>query len=309
MNILKKLPLPIVGLMLGLAALGNLLMPISPLLRYILGSTSGLIAVLVILKIILMPKCLKEAFNNPVVGSVMAAFPMGLMLLSVYIKPLSNALAFGTWIIALIIHFVFIAVFTKKYIFNFNIKKVFPSYFVMYVGIVVGSVTSPAYQMQNLGQIIFWIGLVSYLVLLPVVIYRVAAIKEMPTPSLPTKVIFSAPASLCIAGYMKAFSDKSPVLVYGLGILAFIMVIYALVQLPKLLRLPFMPSYSAFTFPLVISAIASSAITKFTGSSVIGLFSTFLMIVATVMVLYVLFTFIRFLFSKDDKTKGKEKTA
>jgi len=135
-RVINKLPLPIAGLMLGLAALGNLLGGYSLLLKNILGIVSGIIAILILVKIIKMPKSLKDAFDNPVAGSVMATLPMGLMLLSTYLKPYTSTVALVIWLFSLVMHVVFIIVFTKKYLLNFNVKKVFHSYFVMYVGIV-----------------------------------------------------------------------------------------------------------------------------------------------------------------------------
>lgn len=67
----------------------------------------------------------------------------------------------------------------KKFILNFNIQKVFPSYFVVYVGIAIFSVIAPVFNATWLGQIFFWFGFIAYLILLPIIIYRVLAIKTI----------------------------------------------------------------------------------------------------------------------------------
>ena len=51
-NIIKKIPIPICGLALGLAALGNLLQSYSEGIRYLCGIISGLLLVLFIFKVI-----------------------------------------------------------------------------------------------------------------------------------------------------------------------------------------------------------------------------------------------------------------
>ncbi len=263
---LKTLPLPISGLMLSLAALGNLLGPYSVGLRYFLGTISALIFISLIVKVIHFPKALKEGFLNPVVASIFPTFTMGGMLLSTYIKPYFPSFAFGLWVLSLILNALMILLFTKTYVVNFNIKKVFSSYFVMYVGIVVASVTAPLYGLETLGQMIFWFGLIVYLIWLPVVCYRVFKVKEIPEPAKPIAIIFAAPASLLLAGYLNSFPVKSMAMIGFLGTLAVIMTVFALTQMPKMLRLPFYPSYSAFTFPFVISAIAFSGMTGYLGS-------------------------------------------
>ena len=110
------------------------------------------------------------------------------------------------WIIGFALHIVLILWFTKKFVLNFKIKQVFPAWFIVYVGIVVGSVTGPAYKMAAVGQIAFWFGFVTYLILLPIIIYRVVKVQEMAEPTLPTLAIFAAPASLLLAGYMVSVS-------------------------------------------------------------------------------------------------------
>lgn len=308
MEIIKKLPLPVVGLMLGLAAFGNIMGTYSPTIRNIIGLIAGIIAILVTIKIVVIPSSLKAAFDNPVAGSVMGAYPMGLMLLSTYLKPYIGSGAKFLWMASILIHLIFILVFTGKYILKFNIKKVFPSYFVMYVGIVVASVTSPAYGMQSFGQAIFWLGLCSYLILLPIVIYRVVKIKNIPSPAQPTLIIFAAPASLLLTGYLKAFAEKNANLIYGLAILALIMVLYALVKLPKLIKMSFVPAYSAFTFPLVISAIAFGGFNNFMTmtnqpSDIYLILKNGLTLIAGIMVFYVLYRYTLFLLKKPEEKK------
>ncbi|NBG88258.1 TDT family transporter [Isachenkonia alkalipeptolytica] len=293
---LKTLPLPISGLMLGLAALGNLLGPYAGGLRYFLGSISALIFLSLIVKVLLFPKSLREGFDNPVVGSIFPTFTMGGMLLSTYINPYFPAGAFGLWVLSLVLNALIIVLFTKKYVLNFSIKKVFSSYFVMYVGIVVASVTAPLYGLEALGQAVFWFGLFAYLLWLPIVIYRVFWVKEIPEAAKPIAIIFAAPASLLLAGYLSSFPEKSMGMVVFLGSLGLLMTVFALSQMPKMLRLPFYPSYSAFTFPFVISAIAFNGMTGYFSvqgieNGALDFIRGFQIAWAAAMVLYVLVRF------------------
>lgn len=304
-KIVKKLPVPIVALMLALAATGNLVLSYGNLYRNIFGILAAIILVLVLIKIIKYPKEVSENLNNPVVASVFPALSMGIMLMATYIKPLVPSLAFIIWIIGLILHIVLILFFTKKHVLDFNIKKVFPSWFIVYVGIVVGSVTAPAFEMTDIGQILFWFGLISYLILLPINLKRVLKVKEIPEPALPTIVIFAAPGSLCLAGYMSSFQNKNMFLVWLLLILSQFTLLCVLLQLPKLLKLPFYPSYSAFTFPLVISAISIKLTNGFlinTGKeiTILRYIVKFEELLAIVIVLYVLLRYINFLLSKTE---------
>ncbi|OZV11160.1 C4-dicarboxylate ABC transporter [Tissierella sp. P1] len=307
-EIIKKLPVPIVGLMLALAAMGNLVLSYGEIYRNIFGVLSAIILVLVLVKIIMFPKSVSEAIDNPVVASVFPTLSMGIMLLATYLKPLAPSLAFGIWIIGLVLHGVLIIYFTKKYLFNFGIKKVFPSWFIVYVGIVVGSVTAPAFDKANIGQIVFWFGFISYFALLPIVLKRVFKVKDIPEPALPTLIIFAAPVALCLAGYMNSFQEKNMFIVWLLVALSQFSYLCVLLQLPKLLKLKFYPSYSAFTFPLVISAISIKLTNGFLVKiekpiAILKYVVNFEELVALAIVIYVLIRYIGFLFARTETAK------
>ncbi|WP_353095751.1 TDT family transporter [Tissierella praeacuta] len=307
-DIIRKLPVPIVGLMLALAAAGNLVLSYGEIYRNIFGILSAIILLLILLKVLMFPKGVSESLDNPVVASVFPTLSMGIMLLSTYLKPFAPLLAFGMWIAGLILHAVLIIYFTKKYIFDFNIKKVFPSWFIVYVGIVVGSVTAPAFDKANIGQVLFWFGFISYFLLLPIVIKRVTIIKEIPDPALPTLAIFAAPVALCLAGYMNSFQNKNMIIVWLLVALSQLSYLYVLSKLPSLLKLKFYPSYSAFTFPMVISAISIKLTNGFLINAekpiaVLKYVVKFEELIAVCITFYVLIRYISFLFTKTEKAK------
>jgi exfoliative toxin A/B len=299
-SFLKKLPLPVSGLMLGLAALGNLIKDYGDIYRNILGLISGTIFLMLILKVVIFPRCIKEGLDNPVVGGVMATFPMGMMILSTYLVPYSKTLSFGLWISGVILHLILIMAFSLKYILKFDIKKVFTTYYIVYVGIVAGSVSAPAHNMLELGKLLFWFGFISYVVILPLVLYRIFIVKEIPAPALPTLVIQAAPGSLCLAGYLSTFQEKSPTIVVLLLILASINILIALAYLPKLIAGKFVPAFSAFTFPIVISGIAMKLTNGFFMKSgnqiqVLKPAASILEIMSLILVLFVLLSYIKFM--------------
>ncbi|OWZ83549.1 TDT family transporter [Natranaerobius trueperi] len=303
--ILQKVPSGISGLMLGLAALGNLLGTFSENMRYFLGTISGMILLILLLKLFLFPKITKEEFQNPVLGSVMATFPMGIMVLSTYLTPIFSNLAFYIWIFGLVIHSILILLFTKIHILKFDINNVFPSYFVIYVGIVIASVTAASFNLNSFGQVIFWFGFSIYLVLLPIVIYKQFITKETVEAIKPIAIIFAAPASLCLAGYFSVFPEKNILIVGFLGMLAFFNILYALIKMPKMLKLSFYPSFSAFTFPFVISAIAFNQMSNYLHGIGINIplleqVRIFLIFWATLMVSLVFIKYIQFFYKHLD---------
>ncbi len=260
---IKRIPTPIAGLMLALAALGNLIASYGSAYRYVLGGLSLILMLLLCIKGISMPEKLAGEFKNPLLASVMPTFSMGLMILATYIKPYSATMAYGFWFSGLGLHIILILLFTKRHMLNLKIKSVYPSYFIVYVGIVVASVTAPAFDMVKWGQAIFYFGFLSYLLLLPIVLYRVFIIKGLVEASIPSLTIFAAPASLCLAGYLNSFQDKNMYILGVLILLSLVMFIGVILQMPKMLGIKFYPSYSAFTFPFVITGVAMKGLYGF----------------------------------------------
>ena len=122
METVKKIPLPMTGLILGVAALGNLVQSYGDVFRNILGLIAGLLLILLIAKLVAYPQQVKEELANPVVASV---FPLYL-LLSWFLnlsQTLFSSIAFGAWVIGIALHALLILWFSKNHLVNFSIKR------------------------------------------------------------------------------------------------------------------------------------------------------------------------------------------
>jgi exfoliative toxin A/B len=262
-TIFKRTPIPIAGLMLGLVGTGNLIIAYGKQYRYLAGILALLIFLLLIGRLFIDYHGVSSDLKNPVIASVALTFSMAIIILASYIVSFSYQLALYIWYGGIILHALLIILFSIRFIMNFDIKKVFPSYFIVYVGIVVASVTAPAFDQIELGQIIFWFGFVGYMIWLPIVSYRVFRVGKLKDPVLPTISIFTAPAGLCLAGYMSVFPEKNMLMLGWLVLLTLTMIILTLIYLPKMLSVGFYPSFSAFTFPFVITAIGLKSTSSF----------------------------------------------
>lgn len=303
-NVIKRVPVPLCGVILGMAALGNLLQSYSEGIRVLCGAVAALLLILVLLKLIMFPGMIKEDMKNPIMASVSGTFSMALMLLSVYVKPYIGMAAFYIWILAIILHVILIVYFTVKFILKLEMPKVFASYYIVYVGIAVAAITAPAYEQFGVGTVAFWFGLITLVALLVLVTIRYIKYKEVPNPAKPLICIYAAPTSLCLAGYIQSVTPKSKTMVLTLFVIATVLYIFALVKAIEYLKLPFFPSYAAFTFPFVISAIASKqtiACLMNMGSPIPILQYWVLIetIIATMFVIYVLIRFLVAIFGSE----------
>lgn len=305
MRYIKKLPLPIAAVILACAATGNLLVTYTPTAKIVFGLISAVLFVMLTIKIILCWKDVMEEIKNPVIASVIPTYSMAMMILAGYLKPISEISGLYLWWAGVIVHVVLILFYTKNFILGFNIKKIFPSTFIVYVGIAAAAITAPAFNLAKVGQGIFWFAFLALIILLFVIGYRVIFVKGIPEPAMPTTVIFAAPAALTLAAYLSSFSEKNLTMVYFLAALVLILYFIGLIFLVKCLRIKFYPSYAAFTFPMVISAIAIKGINVFLtnaerGISWLHYVVKFQEVIAAIVVIYVLVRFIMFIFKSPE---------
>jgi hypothetical protein len=132
---------------------------------------------------------------------------------------------------------------------------------------------------------------VTLIILLVVVTIRYIKC-PVPEPAKPLICIYAAPTSLVIAGYIQSVANKSKTLVLVLLVVASILYIFALVQAIRCLILPFYPSYAAFTFPFVISAIATKQTMKMCALPAL---KPFVLIETIIAICLVAYTTVRFL--------------
>ena len=300
MNIIKNLPTPIAGLALGSVALGNLLQPYSSSLQLLFNLLSLIIIVLLTIKFTLGYDKLKKEMENPVIATVLATYPMTIMLLASFSKKYIGLLSMPVWIIGIFLDFCVVC----YAIYNFIIKerhisKIYPTWFITFVGPAVVTVTAINYNLEALGLIYFYFSYINYLVLLPFVLYRVYKYKHYKDGDYPTITVFSAPGGLLLASYMIGVTQKSNIVLAILIPLTILLFIFVLIQLPYLLKRKFYPSFSAFTFPLVICAIAFQKTGIYYQIGTLS-FLTILIhlseLLAVIIVIYVWYGFIKNLF-------------
>ena len=154
MNIIRNLPTPIAGLALGSAALGNLLQPYSSSLQLLFNLLSLIIIVLLTIKFVLEFDKLKKEMENPVVATVLATYPMSIILLASFSKKFIGAYSIPFWIIGIFLNFYVV----YYAIYNFIIKKrhinkIYPTWFITFVGPAVVTVTAINYDLETLGLV------------------------------------------------------------------------------------------------------------------------------------------------------------
>lgn len=298
MNIIKNLPLAITGLILAIFSLGKIFTDLSNVF-FIIGTT---LVFLIILKLVLYFNRFYNELNNLIALSTFGTFSMTLMLFSTYLKPLflpiSQNIALGIWILGIIIHLLILIVFSKNYVLNnFNVENVFASWWIVYIGITMAAITAPAFNLSQYGFIFFGIGFILMIPTLILVAYRYIKFNQIEDKNKPFICIYTALFSILIVGYVNSLTINSIFLciIYICACIFYIFSIYQAIKFIFIEKMQFFPSFSAFTFPFVISTIATGEIYKFFGLSILNYLFYIQAIISLILVILVSYKYLKFL--------------
>ncbi len=269
-NNLNKLPVAVSGLALGTAGIGNVLaLEVHSSLRYVCAAIALIILLLVTIKKLAHPKLLWDEIAHPVLGSFIPAFDMCLMVIADVVTNFSLLGGQILWCFAIILHIGFAGSFLYHRFRDFDLNHMLPSWYVPPVGIVVACVTGSHMEMGTVSHAIFYVGFIAYIIMLPAMMYRLVFGDRIGDAQLPSFAIMGAPASLCLAGYLTAFSNPNPTLVGFLLALALMMTSLVILSMIRInhFRIAFIPIYASFTFPLAIGSTGLIKYSHFVGAN------------------------------------------
>ena len=260
---LSTLPVALTGLALGIAGLtGALTTVLGNYVAFVGASVASILVFLIVLKNIFHGRVFLSELAHPILGSFIPTLAMALMVISSVLLPFMPMIAKTIWIFAIMFHCVILVQFFRFRIREFSIQHVIPSWFVPPVGVVVACVTSVGMGFPTVTIVLFYIGIVAYSILLPVMLYRIMFGDRLTDPQIPTFAIMGAPANLCLAGLLTVFPEANPHIVQALAYLGLFTTGLVYIFFVRIFQMPFSPSYSALTFPL---AIGATAMIKYTG--------------------------------------------
>ena len=296
---MKKLPLAFSGCFLGLAGAGNLILDTFPLLSHVF-SLSGLILWFYFLYSHLSDwQESKQELKKAPVLSGMATFPMAGMILSTYllrVLPMSLSItAQILWWFAFLLDVGLIIYFTINYVQTKPRASATPTWTVLYVGIAVASLTYPVVGIVGIAYGAWIFGFILTLILYPL-IYKDLKIDPLPLPLLGQEGIYCAPFSLLLAALVRVGGPDLPswiLLVMILASQAFFF--FVLSRLPRILKQGFQPSFSALTFPTIITATSlkmAQGILQFPTLNLLVWIET---IICLTILIYVLVEYVRYL--------------
>ena len=253
------MPVPVLPTFVGALTLSNVYGGMGyAWVRHLSMWAATVVWLLYIVKIVTYPKTCAKEYSNTIPCSLYAGFTMVMMILGSYYFDYVPVLGKAMWSIGLAIHACHILVFTyRNVIARRDVNTTMPSWFVTYNGIMVSCVTGGAMNAKPVLTIVTYYGIAIYLILLPVMLWRLLTVEVKP-PVYHTMAVLLAPCSLCVVSVLNVLENPAPGLVYFLYLCVLCSLLFILVKLPSFFSFPFAPGYAGLTFPMCIGIVASN---------------------------------------------------
>jgi len=201
---------------------------------------------------------IKIEFKNITKLSFFPTISISLLLLGIASMELYPGLSNLLWIVGTAVHFCFSVAVISIWIRHpsLEINAISPAWFIPVVGNILVPVAGVAYASVELSWFFFSIGLVFWVALFTILLYRLIFHHPLPERLLPTLFILIAPPAVGFIAYVKMTGavDGPSRLLYYFGLFVFVLMIP---QLKMLSRIKYYLSWWAYTFPLAALTIST----------------------------------------------------
>ncbi|MEJ2610565.1 MAG: SLAC1 anion channel family protein [Candidatus Thiodiazotropha sp.] len=254
------------------------------------GSVFAILLFIYIMKLILHPSEVKKELNHPVKLNFFPAMSISLILLSITMLHSQPQVSLILWIIGTILHLAFTLYVMNIWIHHdkFEIHHINPAWFIPVVGNVLVPVAGTSHGYFEVSWFFFSVGIVFWLVLFTIIIYRVLFHNPLPEKLMPTFFILIAPPSVGFISYVKLTGgiDNFAHILYYTGL--FLTILLATMAV-RFSRIQFYLSWWAYSFPLAAITIASLLMYEKSAMGGFALISSLLLSVLTIVVTFLFY--------------------
>ena len=237
------------------------------------------------LKVLRYPSAVMSEWKHPVRVNFFPTISISLLLLGIVWLETFPSISFLLWISGTAIHLTFTLAILSSWMFHthYDIKHANPAWFIPVVGNLFVPICGVHFASAELSWFFFSIGLVFWIVLMTIVLYRIFFHDPIPPRLLPTLFILLAPPAV---GYI-AYGALVPELDAFGRVLYYTALFLTLLLGSNVLRFVrggFFISSWAYSFPLAATTIATFVMAKRSGISLFNGFAEILLAVISLLI-------------------------
>jgi len=258
-----------------------------------IGATSALFGFLLLIyvsKISLYWQAVVGELRHPVKLNFFPTISISLLLLSIAFLPLEPQASRVLWMAGTTLHLLFTLFVVNTWIHHehFKVHHMNPAWFIPAVGNVLVPVAGVPLGYPDISWFFFSIGILFWVILMTIVMYRVIFHDPIEARLMPTLFILIAPPAVGFIAYMRLVPELDPfarILYYA----ALFLTLLLFTQASRFIKLKFFLSWWAYSFPLAAISIASLVMYERSGTDLyrsigLGLLGLLTLVVALLLV-------------------------
>ncbi|MFW6102751.1 MAG: SLAC1 anion channel family protein [Chloroflexota bacterium] len=278
---LANLPVPMFAIVMGLggtaivylranAILWDTLLP-GIVLTAITTIVFIVLAVAYALKLLRHSDRVREEFDSPVRLHFFPTISISLILLSIAYLHLMPELSLLLWIVGSVAHLLFtlktLSIWIQKE--HFGINHIEPSWFIPVVGNILVPVAGVDHAPADVSWFFFSVGLIFWIMLFTVFLYRIIFRNPLARKRLPTFFILIAPPAVAFISYVRLTGDVDAFarIMYSFALFLFLLLVY---QWRMFKGVGFFISWWAYSFPIAALTVASVLMTTYNDAAWVG---------------------------------------
>jgi len=253
------------------------------------GLSFAVLLAFYLIKLLRWREAVIAELGHPIHLNFFPTVSISLLLLAVGTLPHSLALAGVLWVLGSTLHLLLTLYVMGVWIHHdrFEIHHINPAWFIPMVGNVLVPIAGVPLGFAEVGWFYFSIGILFWLILFAIIVYRMLFHHPLPERLVPTFFILIAPPAVGFIAYLQLVGDLDPFarVLYYSGL--FLTLLLAS-QAPRFLRISFYLSWWAYAFPLAAITIATLIMYERTGIAAFAGIGWLLLTLVTLVVVYLL---------------------
>ncbi len=234
-----------------------------------------LIGIVYLFKAVRYPDAVKKELKHPVKVNFFPLIAKVFLVMSVVFLDRDMGISYNLWVVGTVLQFVASLVIISVWIrhTHFKIEHVTPGWFIPIVGSIIVPIAGVPHGFIEVSWFFFSVGLVFWLALFTIVLYRMMFYSPIPDRLLPTLFILFAPPAIGFIAYAKlaglmadgAGPDAFARILYYFSLFMFILILF---KVQILAKINFYLSWWAYSFPLAAKTLATVVMLHMTNAAI-----------------------------------------